>query len=661
MPATAAIMDTNTDSDNISTTQSSTARSNGGARGPLGPRPGVYRPCARCRVKKTKCDRSKPICSSCVKAGPDVICLYDNDELTEAYDSTSGAGLATAVLPMSTPATETKKGSDHQSKKATAAEGPHRGRKVVGVTAATTSAPRSSNGHTTRGGGDNSNNNTNGAKSVTAFSSQASSGGKRSGDVPPPSKKLKTGAGSSDTIKPSPLRSSVTSIRISTAKLLTFDSKETESALDENVDIESVDAVEDKDVSQLSIAEAIMDQVHSEANMDDTPESANVSIGKRTSSSNPGNAARQKKQHKGTSAATPSGSGGGNSARIMADPPVTKPSSAFAINKNQKARKWTRSGTVVQTLGGEISIPLWTSDQEMLLNEPRPYFIQRSYPMPTSSSIPSSTSATATSLARMAVLNQMDTSYGFDTPERGTTPESRENSPVPPSSPLMKKKTKRTFRKQGPADSPGAPAAYDDNMDPGGITASSPAPSITPSEAKRKRVGHGSSIGGGSNVGVGGDDDAGDSSARSTPAPTPRPRPIPTRPRMYPCSFEGCGKSFMDKFHLKRHETRHVTQMIVCGIDGCTKAYDSISTMRRHQSMVHKERKEEIARAAAAASGGHGGNRVDYAGSETMGHDRTIAGDESGGEGDDGESDDSEASPAPSSVTYTAVSSPMRD
>ncbi|KAI7818362.1 hypothetical protein BC939DRAFT_463402, partial [Gamsiella multidivaricata] len=190
MPATAAIMDTNTDSDNISTTQSSTARSNGGARGPLGPRPGVYRPCARCRVKKTKCDRSKPICSSCVKAGPDVICLYDNDELTEAYDSTSGAGLATAVLPMSTPATETKKGSDHQSKKATAAEGPHRGRKVVGVTAATTSAPRSSNGHTTRGGGDNSNNNTNGAKSVTAFSSQASSGGKRSGDVPPPSKKL---------------------------------------------------------------------------------------------------------------------------------------------------------------------------------------------------------------------------------------------------------------------------------------------------------------------------------------------------------------------------------------------------------------------------------------------------------------------------------------
>lgn len=40
-----------------------------------------------------------------------------------------------------------------------------------------------------------------------------------------------------------------------------------------------------------------------------------------------------------------------------------------------------------------------------------------------------------------------------------------------------------------------------------------------------------------------------------------------------------------------------MTQVIVCGVDGCTKAYDSLSTMRRHQSMMHKQWKEEMAAA----------------------------------------------------------------
>lgn len=62
----------------------------------------------------------------------------------------------------------------------------------------------------------------------------------------------------------------------------------------------------------------------------------------------------------------------------------------------------------------------------------------------------------------------------------------------------------------------------------------------------------------------------------------------------------------MDKFHLDKHEARHVTEEIVCGIDGCTKAYNSISTVRRHQSIMHKDKKlqAEEARAAAAAASG---------------------------------------------------------
>src|SRR5687768_2037029 len=87
----------------------------------------------------------------------------------------------------------------------------------------------------------------------------------------------------------------------------------------------------------------------------------------------------------------------------------------------------------------------------MLLNEPRTYFMQRSFPHLTNpaASSSSSSSSTATNLARMAVLNQMDSKPGFDTPERGTTPDSGESSPVQPSSPLMAtmKKKKRGFRK----------------------------------------------------------------------------------------------------------------------------------------------------------------------------------------------------------------------
>ncbi|KAG0324754.1 hypothetical protein BGZ99_001475 [Dissophora globulifera] len=596
----------------------SPGRSNGNSKVIPGPRLGVYRPCARCRLKKTKCDRLRPSCSSCAKGGSDALCVYDNDEPGDGSDYES-----ITSTPIAAPSSiNSKKDSDQQNRRRPVGSGYENGQE---------SRSSNSNGN---GNGNLSNYDSSTDSRMDTTSTQLSTTAiERAPHAEPPQKKLKTGAGTSEAITPSPLRSSITTNREPVPR-------ETESALDENVDIESIDAVDDQDISGLSIADATLERANSEINQDDIPDT--MEVGRNPVSTG---AAKSKKQTKGLSTST-SGVGTGAHTKIMVELPTVRPSPMFVINKSQRARKWGRSSAIVQTLGGEISIPLWISDQDMLLNEPRPYFMQRVYPMSTLPSPfgPSSTSATATNLARLAVLNQMDNN-GYDTPERGTTPESGEGSPAPPSSQLMKMKKKKRIPKQGvPVNSHNN---EDDDVDSATTTTS-----IT--GAKRKRGPLSTAPGSSTITGVG-DDDAGDSSARSTPAPTSKPRPIPTRPRMYPCSFDGCGKSFMDKFHLKRHETRHVTQVIVCGIDGCTKAYDSISTMRRHQSMIHKERKEEIAAAAAAAA-------VAAAASASASASVTRSGTVEVEEGEeDGESEISGSSPSPSSVTYTAMSSPARD
>ncbi|KAG0307139.1 hypothetical protein BGZ98_000958 [Dissophora globulifera] len=573
-------------SDDTLSASTSPGRSNGNSKVIPGPRLGVYRPCARCRLKKTKCDRLRPSCSSCAKGGSDALCVYDNDEPGDGSDFES-----ITPTPIAAPSSiGSKKDSDQQNR-----------RKPVGSGYENGQESRSSNSNGNGNGNlSNYDSSSTDSRMDTTLTQLSTTSIERAPHAEPPQKKLKTGAGTSEAITPSPLRSSITTNREPVPR-------EIESALDENVDIESIDAVDDQDISGLSIADATLERAHSEINQDDIPDTMEV----RRNPVSTG-AAKSKKQTKGLSTST-SGVGTGAHTKIMVELPTVRPSPMF-VNKSQRARKWGRSSAIVQTLGGEISIPLWISDQDMLLNEPRPYFMQRVYPMSTLPSPfgPSSTSATATNLARLAVLNQMDNN-GYDTPERGTTPESGE----------------------------------DDDVDSATTTTS-----IT--GAKRKRGPLSTAPGSSTTTGVG-DDDAGDSSARSTPAPTSKPRPIPTRPRMYPCSFDGCGKSFMDKFHLKRHETRHVTQVIVCGIDGCTKAYDSISTMRRHQSMIHKERKEEIAAAAAAAA-------VAAAASASASASVTRSGTVEVEEGEeDGGSEISGSSPSPSSVTYTAMSSPARD
>ena len=270
----------------------------------------------------------------------------------------------------------------------------------------------------------------------------------------------------------------------------------------------------------------------------------------------------------------------------------------------------------------------------------------------------------------------MDSKPGFDTPERGSTPDSGEGSPVQPASPLMAtmKKKKRGFRKHmhDAAERSAGALHYHQDI------------SAAPIQKRKRGAGSSSLVAVDDIVEAAQDEDVqGElSSTRSTPAPTSRsssalptknsmnhkPRAIPTRPRMYPCSFEGCTKSFMDKFHLKRHEKRHVTQVIVCGVDGCTKAYDSLSTMRRHQSMMHKQWKEEM-----AAAGVDVGIRKAWQQKQDAERNRSSRlsededGDEDGGPGEgegvaeeDGPMESPGSSPGPSAPTFNDASSPVR-
>lgn len=663
----------------------------------------------------------KPSCSNCDKAGPEAICVYDNDEPTpgvltiapQASSSSfqsSSASTTTTVLPTAAGATTT---SDQPSSASKKEPGPSR--KPAAQDGSSSSTIKSKGAGSTSAGGNHGNNvstspgaasskavgnghstrsndkskkaatalsNTPSPLGATTTSSSATNAGsatttasRGSEDIEPPQKKIKTGSGlaegNTSTMKPSPLRSSITTASVSVHPKSIPGAKKSSQPSEETVDIETVETIEDEVVSELSIADANKDvkmEDATEANGESRNPSSGAGASQSTSGTGGAGTPRSKKQAKGITTS----SGGGASSRIMTDLPTAKPPAPFVIDKNQKARKWGRSSGVFQTLGGELSLPFWTSDQEMLLNEPRPFFVQRTYTLNTT---PTTTgnSATATNLARIAVLNQMDNGfYNYDTPERGSTPESGDSSPAPqPVLPSKKKKMKVAQR--GIRKSQGGDGNSNGGGRSAGVTAGMeamhvddhPTPSSTPkaysgkSSLKRK---------GTARIVV--DEDAENSSARSTPGPsagTPtatstgsKPRPIPTRPRTFPCSFEGCTKSFMDKFHLKRHEKRHVTQVITCGVDGCTKAYDSISTMRRHQSMMHRQWKEEMeaAAAAAAASAYAARSRVDGDGEEE--------GDGDGdGDGDAGAEDDGEES-APSSPTlsatpFTAASSPMRE
>ncbi|KAG0002955.1 hypothetical protein BGZ79_002014 [Entomortierella chlamydospora] len=455
----------------------------------------------------------------------------------------------------------------------------------------------------------------NGKKSTT--SSQSSPPVSDSSEpLIPPVKKIKTGSASSAAIRPSPLRTSITTttpftnVNNSSPKSppspavgISPGAKKRKASMsngskasplsqtkssngganghfglkEEDDDNDSSYLNEgDDSVSNLSVKELEQDQEN---------DPASTRPVKRDAVSRP----------KAASGGLGSKSNGNAQGRIMVElasrqtqPPPSPPSPPnFVIDKNQKARKWGKSGIVFQTLGGVVSIPLWTSDQEMLLNEPKPLNTHQSVPMMT-------TGRKDSSLARLAVLSQLDMDMDLDSPERGNTPDSLDGGSPGPTTPSLKKKR---MSKRPQSDSK-------EENGPQGIGANKLLAIKKALQNKRARADSGNAT---PAEDLDGDDDSVStamatnptskaSSARSTPAPTQQ------RPRTFPCSFEGCNKSFMDKFHLDRHEARHVTEEIVCGIDGCTKAYNSISTVRRHQSMMHKDKKLQMDAAAAASA-----------------------------------------------------------
>jgi hypothetical protein len=110
-------------------------------------------------------------------------------------------------------------------------------------------------------------------------------------------------------------------------------------------------------VSELSVADVNKDvKMEDVTEANDGSRNPNSSAGVSQTAAGAGTS-RSKKQVKGITTT----SGGGASSRIMADLPTAKPPAPFVIDKNQKARKWGRSSGVFQTLGGELSLPFWTS------------------------------------------------------------------------------------------------------------------------------------------------------------------------------------------------------------------------------------------------------------------------------------------------------------
>ncbi|KAF9189082.1 hypothetical protein BGZ51_009848 [Haplosporangium sp. Z 767] len=559
----------------------------------------------------TRCDKAKPSCSNCQKAGADVICVYDNDEptpgvITSAPSSIQPTPYSETTADSSAGGKQTKSGAKRDSEKG------HGPRSTKTLTATATGEAKESPERTvvvkaSSKMQDHSKDHSHYTSSNISNGSNVSNGGNKDdvskgasdslrglNQMQHTQKKIKTGANTPGTIKPSPLRTSIGTASSGSFKSPTspkeLGSKRKASlsygpsaplSLQPNVNetspMEHSLETNDKDnvVLGLSIKEIPYDEapVTSAQGRHSSPAKSLIA------------SSRSKKQAALSSSSTSASTGvtaktsWSSQSKIIVELTASKPPPMFVIDKNQKARKWGKRRNIFQTLGGEVTLPLWTSDQEMLLNEPKPLYIQRSMPL---------MSARKENLSRLAVLSHMD----FDTPERGNTPESHEGSPSPSTPPT---KRKRAPKRQNSNISTSSLTATNgkggDQASNGSITKPSKSSSF-----KRARAENGQSTL---------DDNQEDgtpgpgSNARSTPASTTSPstRGAPSqRPRKYPCSFDGCNKSFMDKFHLDRHEARHVTEEIVCGIDGCTKAYNSISTVRRHQSIMHKDRKEEFER-----------------------------------------------------------------
>ena len=67
--------------------------------------------------------------------------------------------------------------------------------------------------------------------------------------------------------------------------------------------------------------------------------------------------------------------------------------------------------------------------------------------------------------------------------------------------------------------------------------------------------------------------------SKQSEAPEPEPEPEPTTEVLFLCSYEGCGKTFIDAGALRKHSHIHGERQYVCHYEGCGKVLSSFSDL----------------------------------------------------------------------------------
>ncbi|KAF8980044.1 hypothetical protein BGZ46_004725, partial [Entomortierella lignicola] len=268
-----------------------------------------------------------------------------------------------------------------------------------------------------------------------------------------------------------------------------------------------------------------------------------------------------------------------------------------SITKDSAPRKWICKQVPVKTLGGEMMMPIWFSEEDMLLNEPvAPIELdaeRMDMDIMGASSYPTSDDPSQTHTARqrrklklkdMALRESRDPQDLMDLPEpmdnkrrygelhsKEKEVKNRQHLKEFPSGdkrPKIYKEGESSLRKEKKEKLYKMPRERSEShistRDTTPTTPTDIAPENgSPPHYRRQPE---------SNI--------------SSPSSGPRPRP-------FVCHIEDCGKRFVDALQLERHIERHGPKELECDLDMCGKLFSSIMLLRRHQSMVHKRRSEK--------------------------------------------------------------------
>ncbi|GAV61207.1 zf-H2C2_2 domain-containing protein/zf-C2H2_4 domain-containing protein [Cephalotus follicularis] len=75
--------------------------------------------------------------------------------------------------------------------------------------------------------------------------------------------------------------------------------------------------------------------------------------------------------------------------------------------------------------------------------------------------------------------------------------------------------------------------------------------------------------------------------------PAPQKEPEPTSEVLFLCSYEGCGKTFIDVGALRKHSHIHGERQYVCHYEGCGKKFLDSSKLKRH-FLIHTGERDFI-------------------------------------------------------------------